>query len=76
MKMNVQRPQDAGELIELFRRQRVSEMPLDGPHMGRSGPPEDPRSLCGQDDLSTAAVRRAFITADQTASLHPFEVMG
>ena len=74
--MVLQSPQDIGERLELLRCQRVSEVLLYGPHMGRSRTPEYPRSLCSQDDLSAAAVGGAVLTADQTPSLHPFEVMG
>jgi hypothetical protein len=76
MEMVLQRPQDIGERIELLSCQGVSEVLFYGSHMGRSRAPEDPRSLCSQDDLSTAVVGGAVLTADQTPSLHPLQVVG
>jgi len=76
MEMVLQRLQDILERLELLRRQGVGEVLLYSPYMGRGRTPEDPRSLCSQDDLGSAVVGGAVLTADQVPSLHPFEVMG
>jgi hypothetical protein len=76
VEMVPQRLQDVGERLELLGRQGVSEVPLDGSHMGNGRTPEHPRSDLCERDLSTAAVGGAVVAADQTTPLHPSEVVG
>jgi hypothetical protein len=75
-KMALQRPQDIAERLELFSRQCISEVLFDGPHMRRRRPPEDPRTVSSQGDLSASAVGGTVVAADQAPLLHPSELMG
>jgi len=76
VEMALQRLEDLGERLELFRRQCISEVFLYGPHVGRSRPPEDPCPVPSEGNLSTSAVGGAVVAADQTPLLHPSELMG
>ncbi len=75
MEMVLQRAQDIRERLELLWCQRVSEVLLYRPHVGRGRAPEDSCSVSSQGDLSAAAVGGAIVTADKPPSLHPPEVM-
>ena len=74
--MVLQRRENAGERIELFRGECVCEVLLDRSDVGRGRAPENPRSLGCQDDLGAPVVGGAVLPADQVPSLHPLEVMG
>jgi len=75
LEVALQRPQDIPECLELFRRQCVSEVLLDGPHVRRRRPPEDSRSISSQGDLGTPVVGGAVVAPDQMPSFHPSELM-
>src|SRR6266498_1767010 len=75
VEMVLQRLQNVGERLELLGRQGVSEVLLDNPHVECSRTAEHPRSVVDERDLSTAAVSNAVVATNQTAPLHPSQVM-
>ncbi len=67
---------DARDGVELVGGERVDEEFPDRAQMGHGGPAERGGAVGGEDHLRATAVGGALLAADQTAPLHPAEVVG